>query len=248
MLGSPGGGEAEIVGVVSGPDGATAGALVRVQGSNDCTRTDGLGRFRLAGGGRKRVTAAHDGFFISGATAGFGPVQLRLRRTPGFDDTDYEWVDPRPGRGDGSCGDCHREIYDEWAESGHARSAVGRRFRGLYDGTDWNGKAGVGWSLLDERPDGGAVCSSCHAPSSAEGEPGRLDLREIQGTAALGVHCDYCHKVAGVEPSAPGLTHGRFGLRLLRPAPAEGQLFFGPLDDVDRGDDVYSPSVLRRLP
>src|SRR5262249_48794666 len=36
-----------------------------------------------------------------------------------------------------------------------------------------------------------------------------------------------------------GLTHGRFGLALLRPT--HGQLFFGPLDDVDRGDDAYSP-------
>jgi hypothetical protein len=35
------------------------------------------------------------------------------------------------------------------------------------------------------------------------------------------------------------LTHGRFGLKLLRPA--AGRLFFGPLDDVDRGEDSYSP-------
>jgi hypothetical protein len=36
-----------------------------------------------------------------------------------------------------------------------------------------------------------------------------------------------------------GITHGRFGMNLLRPE--KGQLFFGPLDDVDRGEDVYSP-------
>src|SRR5262249_37863167 len=35
-----------------------------------------------------------------------------------------------------------------------------------------------------------------------------------------------------------GLSHGAFNLRLLRPA--QGQLFFGPLDDVDRGEDSYS--------
>src|SRR5262249_5779942 len=39
------------------------------------------------------------------------------------------------------------------------------------------------------------------------------------------------------------LTHGRFGLTLLRPA--HGQLFFGPLDDVDRGEDAYVPLYRR---
>jgi hypothetical protein len=36
-----------------------------------------------------------------------------------------------------------------------------------------------------------------------------------------------------------GLTHGRYKLALRRPS--EGQLFFGPLDDVDRGEDAFSP-------
>src|SRR5207244_7472645 len=36
-----------------------------------------------------------------------------------------------------------------------------------------------------------------------------------------------------------GVTHGRYILGLLRPA--EGQLFFGPLDDVDRGEDALAP-------
>jgi hypothetical protein len=57
--------------------------------------------------------------------------------------------------------------------------------------------------------------------------------------AAQGVHCDYCHKVHEVATEKLGLTHGRFAQRLLRPS--SGQLFFGPLDDVDRGEDSYSP-------
>jgi hypothetical protein len=36
-----------------------------------------------------------------------------------------------------------------------------------------------------------------------------------------------------------GLTHGRFNLKLLRPGTR--QVFFGPLDDVDSGDDTWSP-------
>src|SRR5205823_3540611 len=57
--------------------------------------------------------------------------------------------------------------------------------------------------------------------------------------AARGVHCDYCHKVADVSNEHFGQTHGRFGLKLLRPT--QGQLFFGPLDDVDRGEDAFTP-------
>jgi hypothetical protein len=65
-------------------------------------------------------------------------------------------------------------------------------------------------------------------------------LPEIEGVAATqGVHCDYCHKISGVGDGTTGVTHGRFNLDLLRPA--EGQLFFGPLEDVDRGEDAYSP-------
>jgi len=70
-------------------------------------------------------------------------------------------------------------------------------------------------------------------------DPAYYDLRLVRNVAAQGVHCDYCHKIADAGTGKIGWTHGRFGLKLLRPA--EGQLFFGPLDDVDRGEDAYSP-------
>jgi hypothetical protein len=143
-------------------------------------------------------------------------------------------VDPTPdAAATNNCGNCHAEIYREWAASGHARSAAGRHFRELYEGTD------TGWGLLRQRPDGAGVCTSCHAPATREDDPAYYDLRSLRGTARTGVHCDYCHKVAGPAEGTVGLAHGRFGLRLLRPAGA-GQLFLGPLDDVDRGEDAYS--------
>ena len=114
----------------------------------------------------------------------------------------------------------------------------GRHFRNLYDCTDWHcGRAG--WGLLAEHPDGAGVCSSCHAPAVRDDDPAVFDLRKLEGVARLGVHCDYCHKVAGPGDGQLGLAHGRFYLRLLRPR--SGQLFFGPLDDVDRGEDSFSP-------
>ena len=119
-----------------------------------------------------------------------------------------------------------RKSYKEWSASAHSRSATGRHFRNLYEGTSWTGKPGVGWSLLDEHPTGAAVCTSCHAPAVADDDPAQFDLRELHGTAAKGVHCDYCHKIAGVGDGKIGLTHGRFNLRLLRPG--EGPSIFRP--------------------
>jgi hypothetical protein len=229
-----------LAGQVTDAHGPLAGATVRRKASPLRVFSDDRGRFRLAGGRRAdRVTAWKDGYLIGGASAGGGPLSLRLRPLTAEDHEEYRWVDPRPRPGEEhNCGNCHGEIYREWSAGGHARAATGKRFRGLYEGTDWHGNAGVSWGVQREHPDGAGVCSSCHAPSVRDDDPAAFDLRRVTGVAAQGVHCDYCHKVAGVE-NISGLTHGRFNLRVLRPK--EGQLFFGPLDDVDRGEDAYAP-------
>jgi hypothetical protein len=54
-----------------------------------------------------------------------------------------------------------------------------------------------------------------------------------------GVHCDYCHKIVGPAEGEVGLTHGRYGLKLLRPD-SDHQLLFGPLTDSTRNDNAYS--------
>jgi hypothetical protein len=158
-----------------------------------------------------------------------------LKRLSGSDCERYSWVDPTPDAAQkGNCANCHGQIYQEWAASGHARSATGSHFRNLFEGTDRDGKE-VGWSLLRDRPEGSGVCAACHAPTAGIG----ANAVKAEGVAAHGVHCDYCHKISGVGDGTIGLTHGRFNLDLLRPK--EGQLFFGPLDDVDRGEDAFSP-------
>jgi hypothetical protein len=233
--------EAAVRGVVTDADGPLAGVRVRWKGTSVAAVTDRNGVYRLPLG-HGHVTAWKNGYYITGQTAANGRLDLRLTPLPSEDHEDYEWVDPAPKPGTaGNCGNCHDEIYREWAASGHSRSANGRRFRNLYEGTDWNGANGVGWGLLNEHPDGAGVCASCHAPATPALGPGQLDLRELCGVALQGVHCDYCHKVAGLGDGTMGLTHGRFNLRLLRPQPDAGQLFFGPLDDVDRGEDAYQP-------
>jgi hypothetical protein len=232
---------AGLSGQVRDPNGPIAAARVRVKGGTASVLTDPTGRFLLPGPFRpgERITAAKEGHLIAGAPADQRPLTLELAPLPAADCERYAWVGPDPDPSHPQqCGNCHAAIHREWSLSGHARSVSNPHFRNLYDGTDRHGRPGVGWSLLGEHPDGAGVCTACHAPAVAFDDPAYFDLRLAEGTAARGVHCDYCHKVAGVTGEV-GLTHGRFGLRLLRPE--RGQLFFGPLDDVDRGEDVYSP-------
>jgi hypothetical protein len=217
-----------------------AGARVRFKATAIDTLSDRDGRLLLPQG-KGRVTAWKEGHFIAGVDARNAPLELRLVPLPRMDHEGYLWVDPAPDpKAPGNCGNCHVEIQREWAASGHGRSATGRHFRNLYEGTDWTGKETATWSLLKEHPDGSGVCASCHAPAIPEEDTkAHLDLRQLTGVASRGVHCDFCHKIADVGPGRFGLTHGRFNLRLLRPE--REQLFFGPLDDVDRGEDTYSP-------
>jgi hypothetical protein len=225
-----------ITGHVRNESGPVSGVCVRFKGSLESTTTADDGSFHLPRSGQ-RITAAKEGYRIAGATIDASPVLLSLDRLPTVDNADYRWVDPTANANRHSCANCHSEIDREWSASAHARSATDKHFRNLYDGSDWHGKPDVGWSLLRDRPDGAAVCASCHAPTmSLDG--GDSDIRSVKDVAAFGVHCDYCHKIQDVSSERFGRSHGRFNLKLLRPA--EGQLFFGTLDDVDRGDDSFA--------
>jgi cytochrome c554/c'-like protein len=227
---------ANLQGVVIDEAGPVQGASVRHQGSPHFVLSDSEGRFELpADSDRQRITASKEGFFIEGISPANSPLTLKLKRLPEKDNENYAWVDPTPNPANQrNCGNCHREIYDEWSASGHARSATNRRFLNLLEGTDWQGKSHTGWSLRDEHPDGIGVCNACHAPTA----PFDANLANLRDGSAHGVHCDYCHKIANASTEHIGFTHGRYGLELLRPS--QGQIFFGPLDDVDRGEDSYA--------
>jgi hypothetical protein len=232
---------AELSGRVLAADRPLAGARVRLKATDHAATTDASGRFLLPRPGQPgRLTAWAARFLIGGLSADADPLDLRLDPLPAEDNAAYRWVDPAPNDdAPHNCANCHGEIYREWAASSHSQSAGGRHFRNLYEGTNWNGDAGVSWGLLNEHPNGAAVCASCHAPATADDDPAPFDLRELRGVAAKGVHCDYCHKIAAPGDGKIGLTFGRYDLQLLRPK--DGQLFFGPLDDVDRGEDAFAP-------
>jgi hypothetical protein len=235
--------ESTAAGEVKDERGPIAGARVHVQcDPRTPVLSDRFGRFHLpiTTGKPRRITAWKSGYRIAGAPAASVPLTLKLEPLPEGDCEKYSWVAPEPNSNrPQNCGNCHGEIYREWSDGGHARAASNRRFRDLYEGSDRSGKRDVSWNLLREYPDGAGVCAACHAPSVTSDDRADYDLRQVKGTAAVGVHCDLCHKVAAISDAEFGLTHGRFGMTLRRPA--HGQLFFGPLDDVDRGDDAYSP-------
>ncbi|MCS6851440.1 MAG: hypothetical protein NZ700_09775 [Gemmataceae bacterium] len=243
LLGFSGGDpEPILVGRVRDDHGPVAGARVRFRGGAEVVVTDETGTFRLPGrpSASRRITAATPRHLIGSVPSDSVPLVITLQPVPSDDDEEYSWVDPAPqSAGEHRCGRCHREAYREWSASGHARSATNRWFRSLFDGSDWHGRPNVGWGLLIDHPDGAGVCTACHAPTVSPGDPAFFDLRQVEGVAARGVHCDFCHKIADVWADSQGLTHGRFALALRRPR--AGQLFFGPFDDVDRGEDVYAP-------
>jgi hypothetical protein len=209
--------------------------------------SDVNGRFQLPRlPATARITAAKEGYFIAGAPAADNPV-IRLSRLPERDCESYAWRNPAPDPARPlNCGNCHAAIHDEWARSGHAHASTNKHFLNLYDGKDAHGRPDRGWSLLREHPDGAGVCAACHAPTARPNPQEDFDLRTaVKGLGELGgVHCDFCHKIQGPGRGTLGLTHGRYQLEFLRPEKAErsphGDLVFGPLDDVDRGDDAFS--------
>ncbi|MEZ6110072.1 MAG: multiheme c-type cytochrome [Pirellulaceae bacterium] len=226
------------------------GARVRWKGTEYSTLSDTVGRFTLSipmlalnEGQPVRLVAALEGHFIGGRdwNGEDEDITLRLVSYPANDHDDYDWIDPRPSEIDENrCANCHPEIYAEWSQSGHARSANNPHFLNVFLGTDAAGRADVGWNLAGDYPEGKSVCLSCHQPSREPSiESDGLLLAE-ESVHSLGVHCDFCHKVANVSTQHVGLSHGRFAMTLLRPARGE-KLLLGPLDDVDRGEDVYSP-------
>lgn len=218
-------------------------ANVRWRGGSRFVRTNAAGHFLIPREpGRGRLTAWKHGFLIGGCPEGEAN-RIELKPLPDLDREDYAWVDPAPDANlPGNCGNCHQEIFGEWQRGGHARSSSSKHFLNLYDGSDADGRPDQGPSLLKEHPDGAGVCSACHAPTLKPSSVDEYDLRKGRDPRPFlnEIHCDFCHKVREASTAEFGLSHGRYALSLLRPRSGE-QLFFGPLPDVDRGEDVYSP-------
>jgi Cytochrome c554 and c-prime len=219
--------------------GPVAGARVRLQGRRSLVLSDGNGDFCLAlfAALRRPVIAWKSGYRIGASDVIADPLEVRLSRLPEKDNEDYAWVDPFPDKNHShNCANCHRAIFDEWQGSAHARSARNPRFLSLYAGP------GATWNLRREHPLGAGVCATCHAPTFTDATL-EYDMTLVNGVAARGIHCDYCHKVADAPTDRLGTRFGRDGLTLLRPAGGE-QFFFGPLEDAVRPGESFAYSPL----
>lgn len=214
--------------------GPVDGALIQAIGGKVVATSDHQGRFELPADSPEVLCAYKQGYLLKRVDTGAAPGDIEMQRLPEEDNPDYQWVDPTPDpKRETSCGNCHREIYDQWSAGAHSRSAVNERFLDLYDGGD-----DESWSLLHDHPAGAGVCQSCHAPSISADNLSD-DIRAIGDVARQGVHCDFCHKAYDtVDESQLGLAHGQYALRLLRPS--HGQVIFGPRRDAIGPDNAWA--------
>ena len=229
----------DVEGSVVDEKGPLARASVGWQGQTERVFTDGQGRFRLPSSRSKRIIASKTGYRIASAVDSDKPLTLRLERLAKKDNSDYEWIDPHtdPAMAN-NCANCHGEIYREWQQSAHAKSATNPKFLHLFAGTDGKAPVQKKWNAQAEHPDGSAVCATCHAPTFSSPKL-EYDIREAKGVAKSGIHCDYCHKIADAPTDKLGTRFGRDGLRLLRPSKGE-LLTFGPLDDAVRKGESFA--------
>jgi hypothetical protein len=237
-----------VEGRVLAGDEPLAAARVGWQTRPERVLADAAGRFRLPAPPRpaQRIAAWKEGYYIGTAAAEpRSPMRIVLSKHPRDDCDDYAWVDPNPDPAhEHNCANCHAEIYRQWSASAHAGAAINRHFLDVFAGTDWSGQPGRGWSFADAHPEARAVCVACHLPGVAADDPVAEDPRLASGVAREGIHCDICHKVAATSlsahPELVGIEHGRLALDMVRPR-AGRQIFFGPLDDAERGQDTYAP-------
>lgn len=138
-----------------------------------------------------------------------------------------------------TCYLCHRDLYDQWSTSQHARGVDNPWTLNLYDGTDAEGNENVGPGFRLDFPDETGECADCHAPTAAVNAPGRTDLKVIYNRAFVaypaetdgykslerveyerkagtvdgaGIHCDFCHKIRDVEVNEKAGVNGSITL------------------------------------
>lgn len=270
-----------VAGVVVDSEGVpVSGATVRVQATTRQTLSDAQGRFILTGlpiSAPITISAWKNTYYCD-KTASVTPpasgLKLILRSVQTTDNPAYEWIAPS---GPNSCYSCKASVTQVWLDNdAHGKSAQNPRFLSMYYGTNLRGEQspataygstrdygrvplrpdltqpyfGPGYKL--DFPDTAGNCAACHVPGAAVDDPYGIDPREVSGVNALGIHCDYCHKVAAVNlDPATGLPRpnmpGVLSQEIRRPFPEDKQryqIFFGSFDDDNVPmEDTYLPLV-----
>jgi hypothetical protein len=194
---------AQVSGVVIAESGPVAGATVRVQATENVTKTGPDGSFNLAGltpGVEVTLTAWASGYYIgwTKATPGQDRVTIYLKPYYTTDNPDYTWFSHEGLEGSRSCGECMPTHYEEWLADAHSQSAVNPRFLSMYLGTDIYGNQSPltqyvfhkDYGLIPVRPD----------PNQPYYGPGfKLDFPDFAG------NCAACHVPA--MAAKPGMAY-----------------------------------------
>ena len=219
------------------------GAVVRIQLTDNLTQTDNTGQFELVQRGEPAVvtlSAWKHLYYDSTSRAQWNgqPVRITLQRYPEKDNPDYKWVSPSEAEG---CGKCHgAAIVPQWERQLHAQAATNVLVRTMYSGTDIHGRPEDRLSYRHDFPGVPGNCAACHAPGAAANNPYGVFLDKVAGANALGVHCDFCHKIFDARIPMRGMP-GVLSIELRRPPDTSRNLFFGPFDDTLQENDSYLP-------
>jgi hypothetical protein len=257
-----------VSGAVVDQDGQpVSDATVQIQATRNSTSTDAQGQFSLSGlqpGITVTVSAWKDLYYCAKQESVKPPardLELVLRLYQTSDNPDYVWVLPT---GENSCYSCKPGVTQVWLDNdAHGKSATNIRFLTMYYGTDVNGNQSPPTRIVHTRDygrlplapdlsqpyygpgykldflDTAGNCGACHIPSAAIADPYGVDPKQVSGVDLFGVHCDFCHKIAGVhldaQTSLPQTNMpGVLSLDIRRPFPEDAQryqLFFGTFAD-----------------
>jgi len=232
-----------------------AGASVRLQATQYHTKTDEKGRFRMFVLGKSKsqnLAAWKEGYYNWGTPVKDGKRKYRIELTPITikDNPDYKFITALV-KGDDNylkenfkdvkpCQKCHPEIAEEWKQDAHSKSAVNPVFLAFFNGAKAdNAKHGIGYKY--DFPNSNGNCGTCHYPVAALKSPFNADPNIIEGVAAEGITCDFCHKIKNARVDRTGGYPGFLSFGFLRPRKGE-QIFFGVHDDITSvRRDSYNP-------
>ena len=234
---------------------AIAGARVQVQTLPEtAVFTDGTGGFTLP------LTGLPGSKFVVGAALAYDAartinyetavannvdpganISIALPRVPAQQNLNYQ---PAPSS---ACDSCHKDQYDEWRSSNHARAAINVRVRDLYsgDGTADNPHSARGYVFIDSHSaDNSGLCATCHSPNERPLDPGAVKFNEVSTVAGKeGVTCTSCHQLHVINDQVDEIHLLGNAEFFLPPGNSADRFVWGPLSDVgtNRMNAFYAP-------
>ena len=232
--------------VITGGGQPVPGALVRSHATENLVETDDSGVFTLSRENEDEeivLTAWKHNYFTTAVKTSWGASEVEIVLEPYHTTDNPEYVWASPYEGDKACAKCHAEsIAKQWSANLHSQSVTNALVQTMYSGTDTNGNPESSLSYRDDFPGIPGNCAACHAPGAVADNPYGVFLDRVEGVDALGVHCDFCHKVYDARVPSQGAP-GVASMTLRRPSFPGRDIFFGPFGDRAAGDETRLPLI-----